>query len=351
MTVITPDLNPQAPWARRSPKRSLRTWGPHLIAPVLSFFIVWLSPLSGRVDFVVTWVLLGIAVAVALPRIVDIRKATAELVTELFVSLATAVFVGVIAWVLWSAIKPGLASFEWSLLTQDAQGLGVDEPLTKGGMLHAIAGSLIVVTLATVISVPLSILAALYVTEVRGRMVPFVRFMIQAMSGVPSIVAGLFVFAAIVVSGGFGFSGLAGSIALAILMLPTVARTAEEILRLVPDDLRSAALALGGTQARSVWLVVVPAVRSGLMTAAILGVARVAGETAPLLLTAFGSIGTNLNPFSGPMATLPWYIFTQLQLGTDNDVARAWVGALVLLAMVLFFFALARVLANRLRKV
>lgn len=351
MTTFSPDAGPQVPWATRSAKRSLRAWGPHLIAPLAAFFIVWLSPLSGRVDFVVTWVLLGIAVAVVLPRIVNVRKASAELITELFVTLATSAFIVLLGWVLWSAVKPGLASFQWSLLTQNAAMLGVDEPLSNGGMVHAIIGSLIVVALATVISVPLSILAALYITEVRGRMVPFVRFMLQAMSGVPSIVAGLFVFAAWVVSGGFGFSGFAGAMALAILMLPTVARTAEEILRLVPDDLRSAALALGGTQARSVMLVVVPAVRSGLITAAILGVARVAGETAPLLLTAFGAIGTNLNPFSGPMATLPWYIFTQLQLGTENDIARAWVGALVLLAMVLFFFVLARALAYRLRKV
>jgi len=130
------------------------------------------------------------------------------------------------------------------------------------------------------------------------------------------------------------------------LMLPTVARTAEEVIRLVPDELRYAALALGGTQMRTVLQVVLPSARNGLITATILGIARVAGETAPLLLTAFGSNTTNLNPFSGTMATLPWYIFTQMTLGTENDVARAWVAAMVLMFIVALFFVLARTLGK-----
>jgi len=167
------------------------------------------------------------------------------------------------------------------------------------------------------------------------------------MSGVPSIVAGLFIYAALIVTKVIPFTGFAGSLALAILMLPTVARTAEEVLRLVPDELRSAALALGGTQLRTVLLVVIPSAKTGLITAVILGVARVAGETAPLLLTAFGGNSVNLNPFSGTMATLPWYIFTQMTLGTDNDVARAWVAGLTLLILVSLFFVGARLLGRK----
>jgi phosphate transport system permease protein len=166
------------------------------------------------------------------------------------------------------------------------------------------------------------------------------------MSGVPSIVAGLFIYAALIVSKVLPFTGFTGALALAILMLPTVARTAEEVIRLVPDELRYAALALGGTQMRTVLQVVLPSARNGLITATILGIARVAGETAPLLLTAFGSNTNNLNPFEGTMATLPWYIFTQMTLGTENDVARAWVAALVLMVIVALFFVLARTLGK-----
>jgi phosphate transport system permease protein len=219
--------------------------------------------------------------------------------------------------------------------------------LLIGGILHAIVGTLLIVGMATLISVPIGILAALYVTEVRGRLTPFVRFFVQAMSGVPSIVAGLFIYAALVVTGLVPFSGLSGALALSILMLPTVARTAEEVLLLVPDDLRTAALALGSTQRRVVRMVVLPAAGPGLVTASILGIARVAGETAPLLLTAFGTATLNLNPLSEPMSALPLFIFTQMLLGEDNDVARAWFAAMVLMLIVTTLFVVARLLVSR----
>ena len=223
----------------------------------------------------------------------------------------------------------------------------VTKYLTSGGILHAILGTTVIVFVASLISIPLGILAALYVTEVRGRLTPYVRFFVQAMSGVPSIVAGLFVYAALVVSGIVQFSGLAGAIALSILMLPTVARTAEEVLLLVPDDLRSAALALGATQRKVIRMVVLPSSGAGLVTASILGIARVTGETAPLLFTAFGSTAVNVNPFTDPMAALPIYIFTQLLLGTDNDVARAWFACMVLMIMVGLLFTIARLAVGR----
>jgi phosphate transport system permease protein len=194
-------------------------------------------------------------------------------------------------------------------------------------------------------------MAALYVTEVRGRLTPVVRFFVQAMSGVPSIIAGLFIYAALIISGIITYSGLAGALALSILMLPTIARTAEEILKLVPDDLRTAALALGATQMRVVTMVVLPAARSGLLTAAILGIARVAGETAPLLLTAFGNRVVNLNPIEGPIASLPTYVFQQLIMGTPNDVARAWLATMVLLVIIAVLFTAARFAAARMKNV
>jgi phosphate transport system permease protein len=241
----------------------------------------------------------------------------------------------------------GFAAFSSNLLFQDAATVEPGAELANGGILHAILGTVVIVILASVISIPLGILAALYVTEVRGRLTPYVRFFVQAMSGVPSIVAGLFVYAALIVTGILSFSGVSGAIALSILMLPTVARTAEEVLLLVPDDLRSAALALGATQRKVVRMVVLPSAGAGLVTASILGVARVTGETAPLLLTAFGSTAINTNPFSEPMSALPIYIFTQMLLGTDNDVARAWFACMVLMIMVGVLFGTARFLVSR----
>jgi phosphate transport system permease protein len=175
-----------------------------------------------------------------------------------------------------------------------------------------------------------------------------VRFLTQAMSGVPSIVAGLFVYATVVIFF-TGFSAWAGGLAYVILMLPTVSRTSEEVLKLVPDELRAASYALGASQARTTFRVVLPTVISGLITAAILGIARVAGETAPLILTAsyFVATSTNLNE---PMASLPIYIFSSLGLGDENATTRAWGGSLVLLALVLALFVTARVLSARLSR-
>jgi phosphate transport system permease protein len=221
-----------------------------------------------------------------------------------------------------------------------------DDELNIGGAGHAIVGSLIMVAIATVVTLPLGILTGIYLTEVRGRLTFLVRFIVQSMAGVPSVVAGLFIFATVVKSMG-QYSGLAGGLALAVLMLPTVSRTAEEVLKLVPDDIRSAGYALGARQWRTALLVVLPTVRAGLSTAAILGVARVIGETAPLLLTSLNTNGFVWNPIGGTVASLPTYIFAMFMYGTEYSNARAWTGSLVLLALVFFFFIIARRLGNK----
>jgi phosphate transport system permease protein len=217
---------------------------------------------------------------------------------------------------------------------------------TIAAVAHALVGTLIMVAIATVITLPLGILTAVYVTEVRGRFTPMVRFIVQSMSGVPSIVAGLFIYSTVVM--GFeSFSGLAGGLALAILMLPTVARTAEEVLKLVPDDIRSASYALGAPQWRTSLFVVLPTVRSGMVTAGILGIARVAGETAPLLLTASYFTATSFSPVDGPMASLPMFIFGLLQSGTEYSFARAWAASLLLLGSLLVLFTIARLVSGK----
>jgi phosphate transport system permease protein len=238
------------------------------------------------------------------------------------------------------------ALFNWNFLTDDMRIASPDDELNMGGAIHALVGTLMMVAIAAAITLPLGILTAVYVTEVRGRIRHLVRFIIQSMSGVPSIVAGLFIYSTVVM-GMERFTGLAGGLSLAILMLPTVARTAEEVLKLVPDDLRSASYALGAPQWRTTLFVVLPTVRSGIVTSGILGVARIAGETAPLLLTASYFTATTFSPTEGPVASLPVFTFGLLQSGTENSFARAWACSLLLLAAVLALFMIARGLSGK----
>ncbi|MEY4348268.1 MAG: phosphate transport system permease protein [Actinomycetota bacterium] len=343
-------LMPAEPWKVRDWNYIAKQLFVHLGTPLLAAVITAASPAGGKAGFFLIWVPLHLLTASLFAKFGGRKKSFGNAAVEVFMAFSLIIFFTFVGSVLWPVVSNGVKGFTPSLLTQDAATVDIDAPLNIGGMGHAIAGTLVMVTLSTLICVPIGILAALYVTEVRGKLTPFVRFFVQAMSGVPSIVAGLFVYAAFVVSGIIEFSGLAGALALSILMLPTVARTAEEILRLIPDDLRTAALALGGTQWRVVRMVVLPAARAGLVTAGILGIARVVGETAPLLLTAFGSTTFNSNPFSGTMSALPMYVFTQMMLGGDNDVARAWVACLILMVLVAVLFTGARLAAARLKK-
>jgi phosphate transport system permease protein len=343
-------MAPAEPWKVRDWTYISQQLFVHLGTPVIAALVTAIGPASGKAGFFLMWIPLHILTGSLLGRFGKRKKSFANSTLEVFMAFSLIIFFTFVGSVMWPVISNGVAAFQPSLLTQDATTADIDASLDIGGMSHAIAGTMIMVGLSTLICVPIGILAALYVTEVRGRLTPFVRFFVQAMSGVPSIVAGLFIYAAFIVSGIIQFSGLAGALALSILMLPTVARTAEEILRLIPDDLRTAALALGGTQWRVVRMVVLPAARAGLVTAGILGIARVAGETAPLLLTAFGSTSFNVNPFNDTMSALPMYVFTQMMLGGDNDVARAWLACLILMVLVAVLFTSARVMAARLKK-
>jgi phosphate transport system permease protein len=241
----------------------------------------------------------------------------------------------------------GIDGIYVGFFTSDMSLNSVNDPLDQGGILHAIIGTVLLIAFAMLVSVPLGILTALYLTEIKGPGSRTIRFLVQAMSGVPSIVAGLFIYSAFISGTGRGFSGLMGSLALAILMMPTVARTAEEVLLLIPRDLREAGLALGATQWRTVAMVVIPAAKSGLVTAVILGVARIAGETAPLLFTTGGGDSINANPFEGVMGSIPYAIWKALISGSAESNARAWASILVLLTMVLALFFVARRLGKR----
>jgi phosphate transport system permease protein len=342
---------PTQPWKTVDPEYRFQQLATHLGTPVLALLFTVISPMAGFTGFCVTWLGFHMISAALLAKYGKKSKSFANASLEVFVGATIFVFVAFVGTVLWPVITNGFAGLgHLNLIFKDAAKVDFDAPLTDGGLGHAIVGTIIMVGIATLISVPIGILAALYVTEVRGKLTPFVRFFVQAMSGVPSVVAGLFIYSALIVSGILQYSGFAGALALSILMLPTVARTAEEILRLIPDDLRTAAVALGGTQWRTVRMVVLPAAKSGLITSAILGVARVAGETAPLLLTAFGNNVLNVNPFSDAMSSLPSYVFTQMLLGGDNDTTRAWFATFVLLIAITILFTSARIVADRMKR-
>lgn len=234
-----------------------------------------------------------------------------------------------------------------NFFVQDMSNAGPLDPLTQGGVIHAVAGTLIMIVLALAISVPLGLLTAIFLSEFPGRYASFVRTVVEAMTALPSIVAGLFIYATIIVFLGFNRSGLAASMAITVMMLPIIIRSADVVLRLVPGNLKEAARALGASTWRTVWTVTLPTARSGLTTAIILGTARGIGETSPVLLTAGATTFLNLNPLNGPMTSLPLTTFSFVRSPEPNMIARGFGTAAVLMVVVLLLFALARAIGGR----
>ena len=343
-----PHAEPRTPW--KNPRRTIfRSVSTFAAAALLAAVVTNFSPLAGRLGWFVALSVLFPAAMAAVAYKRGSSAMTDQVVTGVVLMGFTAVMIPWVSIVV-TVIQRGLKAFYVGFLTTDMLVNQPDDPLNVGGISHAIVGTLIQVFLASVVAVPLGIIAAIYIVEIRGKGAGLVRFFTQAMSGVPSIVAGLFVYATVVVSITHKFNAVAGALALSILMLPTVARTAEEVLKVVSDDLRASSQALGATQLATTFRVVLPTIRSGLVTSAVLGVARVAGETAPLLLTSQYFVKFNTNIMSGPMASLPTYIFGSLGVGTDNSVARAWAASAVLLTLIFILFTLARLIGGRHRK-
>lgn len=217
-----------------------------------------------------------------------------------------------------------------------------------GGYLPQIFGTAYMVGIAVLLALPLGITAAVFVVEYAdSRLARPVRFFTDVMTGVPSIFVGLFVFSALVIDGGLGFGTLPGAVALAVLMLPIVVRSSEEVLRQVPDDLRNAAAGLGARRWQTVTRVVVPTAGPGLATSSMLAVARGAGETAPLLLTALGANALVTELTGRPQTALTLQILDEARLALPAAVERAWAGSLTLIALVLVFTIAARVIARR----
>jgi phosphate transport system permease protein len=243
-------------------------------------------------------------------------------------------------------VARGSKRFSPAFLWHSMKGVG---PLDSyGGAYHAILGTLEQVAIATVIAVPFGLLVAIYLAELgRGRLAGAVRFAVDVMTGIPSIVAGLFIYAAWVLGLHKGYSGAAAGAALAILMLPVIIRSSEQMLRLVPNELREASFALGVSRWRTTLSVVLPTASAGVTTGVTLAVARVTGETAPLLLTAFGADAIHRDALHGPQSALPLFVFTQAGSASNFAVQRAWAGALTLVAVVLALTVLARLVTRR----
>ncbi|MGW2253743.1 phosphate ABC transporter permease PstA [Kitasatospora sp. NPDC001660] len=217
-----------------------------------------------------------------------------------------------------------------------------------GGIYHALIGTLEQVGLATAMAAPVGLLTAVYLVEYgRGKLAKVVTFFVDVMTGVPSIVAGLFILSLWNLALGFSYSGFSGSLALAILMMPVVVRSTEEMLKLVPNELREASYALGVPKWKTILRIVLPTAIGGITTGVMLAVARITGETAPVLMLVFGADYINSNPFDGPQQSLPMYIWQQYSLvNNDFGYARAWGAALVLIAFVMGLNLIARGIAR-----
>ena len=317
-----------------------------------AFCFTWLvyerlTPLSGGLGFWLCWYGVFLAVYWAAVRERLGGLAARDRLAAVVVTTTGAILVAALLLVVGYTTYRGYAALRPKFFTQDQRFTGSLDKATSGGGAHAIVGTFEQVGLALVLSVPLGVATAVFLNEIGGRLARPVRLIVDAMSAIPSIVAGLFIYAVWVLPPlGRGQNGLAAALALAVLMLPTVTRTAEVVLRLVPGGLREASLALGAPEWRTVRYVVLPTARAGLATAVILGVARVMGETAPLLLTAGGGFVVNANPFSGKQDALPFFVWRLYRFPFEAQVQRAWTGALVLLALVLVLFITARVIGG-----
>ncbi|WP_431783178.1 phosphate ABC transporter permease PstA [Streptomyces chumphonensis] len=304
-----------------------------------------LADLQSRAQWGLIAALLFVATTFALTTAVEgVRQAKDRLATSLVWVCFLAAVVP-LASLVWETVARGAEMFDLYFLTHSMSGLRDLQP--GGGVYHSLIGTLQQVGLATLIAAPLGLLTAVYLVEYgKGKLAKAVTFFVDVMTGIPSIVAGLFVLSFWIILLDFGYSGWAGAMALAILMMPIVVRSTEEMLKLVPNELREASLALGVPKWRTILKVVLPTSIGGLTTGVMLAVARIAGETAPIMLLVFGASSINNNPFEGPQDSLPYFIWTQFKAGNQYAYDRAWAAALVLIALVMLLNLLARGIAR-----
>jgi phosphate transport system permease protein len=339
------------PRAKVRPRRfSAIDYGLLLGSAIAAISLVWVFyyrvvPLTSRPGYWALVYVVFLTMYFVLTRQLYGRLEAKDRVMTVVIATGAMALVVPLCWILGYVISKGIKGLKFEFFTQTLENTGPLDP--GGGALHAIVGTLQQVAIAVVIAVPLAVTTAIFLNEIGGRLARPVRFIVDAMSGVPSIVAGLFIYAGLILRFGSDFSGFFAALALSILMLPTVTRTTEEVLRLVPGGLRESSLALGSSEWRTALRVVLPTARAGIVTAVILGMARAIGETAPLLLTSGNSSFMNANPFSGPQSSLPIFVYRLAFRPGPEDVARAATGSLVLVLLVLVLFTLARVIGTQ----
>jgi phosphate transport system permease protein len=330
-------------------RRRLNLWG--LLAAAAGGVAVTgvlfaVGPFSGRVDFVVTAVALAFLSMTVVSFVVEGRRRAVDRMAGNLVRASFLVALIPLVAVLYYTAAKGIP--HWSATFFSHSLAGVQPNLPGGGLYHAMVGTVEQVGLAAVVSVPLGILVAVYLSEYgRGALAVAIRFLVDMMTGIPSIVAGLFIYAFLVLGLHAGFSGFAGSLALAILMLPIVIRSSTDVMALVPTTLREAGYALGLQRWRTIVRIVLPTAAAGITTGVLLAVARVAGETAPLLLTAFDNSYINMNPFHGQQSSISLFIYDNAQQAYQPAIDRAWAAAATLITLIIVLYVIARLVTRR----
>jgi phosphate transport system permease protein len=323
--------------------------------------VVWLlfdqfTQLSGVFGFIFCSVVLFLVIYWAVVFQMHGRLVANDRLLSAAVAIGTAILAIPLVLMVVFVVSKGWHLLGLHTFTKDLRGVGPLSPAGSGGLSMAIVGTLEQVGLAIIWGVPAGIITAIFLNEVKGRFSSAVRTVVTAMSGLPSIMAGVFIYTIWVIvlkpldKTFFNFSGLAGSFAIAIMLVPIITRTTEEVLRVVPGGLREASYALGAPEWRTVWSVVLPTARTGIITAVVLGIARAVGETGPLLFTIFGNNFLNTNPFHGPQSSLTLFLFQNVTSSRASQVALAYNAAFVLLVIVLFLFMVTRILGSSLNR-
>lgn len=317
------------------------TSGAVVVAAALRLVLGLGMPLA----IVIGWAVFVVGLTVA-SRLVEGGRKSADRLATALVTSAFLVALLPLTTLLFQVISKGAPALSVNFLTYSMRNV-VGE---GGGIYHAILGTLIVTALAAIMSIPIGVLTAIYLVEYGGgRLAAWITFLVDVMTGIPSIVAGLFAYALFVIFFGEGIRlGFGGSVALSLLMIPLVVRSCEEILKLVPNELREASYALGVSKWRTIVKVVVPTALAGIVTGITIATARIIGETAPLLIICGATDSTNVNPFSGRMMTLPVYIYSQYKtpgFPVEFSIERAWGAALVLTVIVMLLNLVARLIS------
>ena len=306
-------------------------------------------PFSGVLGFWLCWYVAFVLLYAAMAWMQWDRRDVVNKVTTVALATGGAIVLALVLGTdLYTLVRGAAAVFHLNFWYQSMAFAGPTSPLDIGGAAHAAVGTLMQIAIGTALSVPLAVATAVFLAEVGGALARPVRIIVEAMTALPDIIAGLFVYALFVLTLGLQKSGLAAALAIAVTMLPIIARASEVVLRLVPGTLREASYALGSSQWRTVWNVVLATARPGLATAIVLGMARGIGETAPVLIVAGFSKEFNFNPVSGPMVSLPLYIWNYVHIEGVNPpyVARGFGAGVVLVLIVLGLFTLARKLGG-----